>query len=215
MKIAPKRIFSALLLTLCCYVWSAGTFAGDCVECGPKMEGVPKLPSDIEKVAAEVTIEVPTIADDRIQRLCSMARAQYVGGGKNKFKKALGMFLKVKEDDPLYKEKMSAFWKENMHRFICKYKKLGGREFPQMHIFKRLLYENHFQFFDNFLTDSKVVEIDFNYVEKRNGEEETIVDYLDKLIRTKKDDPLYSMQDLVEIRDMLVRSFDAKRAKDL
>lgn len=163
----------------------------------------------------EVTFTVPTITDDRIQRLCSMARKQFVGGGKNKFKKALGMFLNIKEDDPLYKEKMSAFWKENMHRFICKYRKTQGREFPQMHIFKRLLYENHFQFFDDTIFGDEF-EVDFNFVEVRDGKEETIIDYLDALIARveRESDPLYNLNFLKATREGIY-NYGGRKASDL
>ncbi|MDR9410510.1 MAG: hypothetical protein RI573_16825 [Balneolaceae bacterium] len=59
------------------------------------------------------------------------------------------------------------------------------RTYPKQHIFKRLMHEKYPDFFYDYLIRKSLVEVDLNFIEIVNGKEETLIDYLDRLMDEK------------------------------
>ena len=151
-----------------------------------------------------------------VQDLCfAVHRARNMSGEdiptliKNEFAKHLGINL----TDPDYQTKVTQFWNANQNDFICS-GKLNTQYRESEHFLKRMINLNEdSNFFYRFLLKDK--QVDVNAVEYVDGELETIIDFLDKIIPDPNKDRYYSKKVLIKLRKNLIKHFGAKKAIDL
>lgn len=124
-------------------------------------------------------------------------------------------YLSITKETPNYKEIIAKFWNEHSDKFICLYTSMHTPNTPQ-HLAKRALDLGiHNYYFNRYLFRFKNPKIDFNEIEIVNGEEETIIDYIDKILAREKDNTNYELDSVKNLRNVLVRKFGAKKASEL
>lgn len=189
-------------------------FKKDIVNCKKPIGAVADSQSlkDLIVVYNNMNIDLLELTD----RLCAMARrVSYTSSSKKHWiKEILEKELKVKESDPNYKKTMSNFWNKYQHRFICSAFPDSG--FPRReHIFKRIIHDRYTHVLDDFFFDEDLIEVDWNVVEVHNGKKETLIDYLDHILKTERRGSQYDLDEVREIRDGLREEYGAKRASEL
>ncbi|WP_298553622.1 hypothetical protein [uncultured Algibacter sp.] len=113
------------------------------------------------------------------------------------------------------KKEIINFWNSKSEYLICDEGKRKDRNTE--HVLKRAIYLEYYpELFFSYLMRFKEPQIDFNAIEKINGENETILDYLDKLISTERVEDLYDIENVKKLRRILASPrFGAKTAEQL
>ncbi|WP_027671329.1 hypothetical protein [Rheinheimera baltica] len=128
---------------------------------------------------------------------------------KNEFAKHLG----INVTDPDYQTKVTQFWNTNQNDFIC-LGKINTQYRESEHLLKRMInLGEDSNFFYRFLLKDK--QVDVNAVEYVDGEPETIIDFIDKILLTPEMQRYYSVKELQKLRKNLIKHFGAKKAVDL
>ena len=128
---------------------------------------------------------------------------------KNEFAKHLG----INVTDADYQTKVTQFWNANQNDFICS-GKINTQYRESEHLLKRMINLNEdSNFFYRFLLKDK--QVDVNAVEYVDGEPETIIDFIDKILLTPEMQRYYSVKELQKLRKNLIKHFGAKKAIDL
>jgi hypothetical protein len=128
---------------------------------------------------------------------------------RNEFAK----FLNINPSDADYQSKVTTFWNDNQNDFICS-GKINTQYRESEHLLKRMINLNEeSNFFYNFLLDDMNVRV--NAVEYVNGEPETVIDFIDKIVSDPQSSRYYSIVKLTKLKKMLIDYYGAKRAHDL
>ena len=128
---------------------------------------------------------------------------------KNEFAKHLG----INVTDADYQTKVTQFWNANQNDFICS-GKINTQYRESEHLLKRMINLNEdSNFFYRFLLKDR--QVDVNAVEYVDGEPETIIDFIDKILLTPEMQRYYSVKELQKLKKNLIKHFGAKKAVDL
>ena len=106
------------------------------------------------------------------------------------------------------------FWSKNSKDLICEVDSSSeGRK--KEHVLKRAIaLQIHNKLFYQYLFRAGHDEI-FNAVEIVDGEEETILDYIDKIMQQDDFEDLYEPSEVKKLRHLLANKFGAKTAQEL
>jgi hypothetical protein len=141
-------------------------------------------------------------------------------GGSNKtldksIEKEIRIFLNITKDDVTYKTKLIDFWNNYNKFFIC----FDNNSIEPEHILKRSLNElfyKHNQILFNWLFElDKTAKIDFNQVIYCNSNSETILDFLETILKNKYEYQQFSAIDIIRLKDKLIVDYGAKTAEEL
>ncbi|SDS51188.1 hypothetical protein [Winogradskyella sediminis] len=126
-------------------------------------------------------------------------------------------FLSITKEDPNYKEKLTKWWNENNHRFICHEEGTTEDTRNPQHFLKRIVdLGMHKTVLYNFLlSDPENYAIDVNTIEIYNGKEETILDYIDNALSEPSASSKYNVKEIKSLRGWLVMGYNAKTAEEL
>lgn len=126
-------------------------------------------------------------------------------------------WIGISKEDPNYKEKLTKWWNENNHRFICHEEGITERTRNPQHFLKRVvdLGMHKLVLYDFLLSDEDDYPIDVNAVEIYNGKEETLLDYLDKILSNPNNEKTYNMKEIEWLRFTIIEDYSAKRASEL
>lgn len=107
-----------------------------------------------------------------------------------------------------------SFWITNSQYLICDIESVeAGRDIE--HVLKRAIAMHyHKQFFYEYLFKAGSGEI-FNTTELVDGKEETLLDYIDKLMGEEDFEFNYNPAEMKRLRNILVKNFGAKTAEQL
>lgn len=207
-----KVALTALLLSLSFQTLARDvSISDDCKECHQALRGMPGNSSldEIAKITANPEMEKFG------NSLCiSMVNANVTGKDIVKtLQDQILQKLKITRSTPNYQDKIIAFWNRNKNYFVCK-GKINSITRDQEHITKRALalgIEKHV--FYKFLLNNP--NTDVNAIEWHNGEAETVLDYIDKILSDPNAKDKYVIKDIKELREMLIDYFDAKKAEDI
>ncbi|GFD96908.1 hypothetical protein KUL156_48160 [Alteromonas sp. KUL156] len=171
--------------------------------------------------AEEVTIsnakkaEIATLAN----QICD-TMLLYKNFGKPTYVAFEKMVLKyLKKDAALVSDKslgisneVAAFWQQYHPYFICT-SAHNGYTTPQ-HVLKRVVDMNVTAsfYFEYFLHDKSV---NLNAVEWVEGEPETLLDYLDKILADPQSKGLYDLETVRQLRGFVIKTYNGKRACEL
>jgi hypothetical protein len=126
-------------------------------------------------------------------------------------------YINVSRDIPKEKKEkvIGDFLNKNSKYLLCTLKEEQGR--PTEHIFKCAIRTRLYpQVFFRYLLSFKNPQIDFNATEKHNGKNETVLDYLDRLIASEGFEESYYENEVKRLRRTLaMERFGAKTAADL
>lgn len=109
---------------------------------------------------------------------------------------------------------VTQFWNEKSECLICNTKTAQGRN-PE-HVLKRavsLLF--HREIFFHYLFSFKDPKIDFNAIEIVDGQEETLLDYIDNIIASDDFEMNFNTAEVIKLRKILAVKYDAKTAQEL
>lgn len=169
------------------------------------LEAMPKRPVDQEK---------RQLGDD----LCNMMMVFH--SVKNDPGEGLNMFLQVETgitpDDPDFKQKLTDFWNANSQHFVCRSSDIEYDE-PEP-ILHRMVSSNAIdQFYYEYLNSVRPdngtrISHDFNIIHEKTGQ--TVIDYIDHLMKTRDaDDP--DMQEVLLLLKNMLRSRGALTAEEV
>ncbi|MAZ47636.1 MAG: hypothetical protein CME65_03685 [Halobacteriovoraceae bacterium] len=183
-----------------------------CINCGHEFRGMPSNTTGVEELAAAID---PTISDlaDQICNAMVLYDSTGVGPVHEAFELIILNHLGIdKNTTPNYRAQMREFWNEHHEQMICR-SEVQGYENPQ-HILKRVVEMRNTTtfYFDYFLADR---DINVNAVEFRNGQPETIVDYIDTILQDPQADQLYDVQEVRRLRSFLVEFMGAKTGMEI
>jgi hypothetical protein len=126
-------------------------------------------------------------------------------------------FLGLTKEDPDYKEKLTKWWNENNHRFICHEE--GTTKFTRnpQHFLKRVIDLGMHKtiLYDFLLSDEDDYPIDVNAIETYNGKEETVIDYIDNILKDPEVASNYNVREIKDLRDVLILDYGAKTSSEL
>ena len=210
-----KGVLVVLLFSLSLTVFAKeANLHDDCKECLNSLQGLPGNAA-LDEVAKLQNLTGDPEVREFARNLCrKMTFAGETGKDivKTMEDQILG-HMKITRNTPEYKEKIISFWNANKNDFICKGKVTSVTRETE-HLMKRaiaLSMQNHV--FYKFLLKSK--ETDVNAIEYVNGEPETVLDYLDKILADPNASKKFVIADIERLQQVLVRVFDAKRAEEL
>lgn len=159
--------------------------------------------------------EIATLANqicDTMMLYKTFGKPTYVA-----FEKMILKYLKQAPQEPGAKiegisSDVSAFWQQFHQYFICTTPH-NGYPTPQ-HILKRVVDMNDMTgfYFDYFLEDKN---INLNAIEWVEGEPETFLDYLDKILADPESRWLYDLETVKQLRGFAINTYDGKRACEL
>lgn len=103
-----------------------------------------------------------------------------------RFKSHILKSMDVNSSSSNANEVVSEFLNTNKNKLICEGDRTSINKFRsrKQHLFKMALYDVVIELYDEILLDEESYKIDFNGYEIVDGQKETIVDYIDKLIAT-------------------------------
>lgn len=183
-----------------------------CVNCGANIQGLPTNTSEVENLAAAID---PTISDLADQICNAMVLYDSTGAGPihEAFEIIILNHLGIdKETTPNYRLRVRDFWNENHEQMICR-NEIQGLDSPQ-HILKRVIdMRNTTSFyFDYFISDRQV---NVNAIEYRNGNPETVIDFIDTILSDPQAEELYDVQELGRLKYFLIEIMGAKTSEEL
>lgn len=207
-----KRVLAILLLSLSFSI----SAADDCVGCENKLQGMPtnnaiNEVAKLGKIGGDLGIEKLAV------RLCvNMVNANATGKDIVKvMEDQILEYMKISRSTPNYKDKIITFWNDNKNGFVC-HGKMNSKTRETEHLMKRAIALSiHNKVFYEFLLDTEDVEINPNAVEYVNGQPETVVDYLDKILADPNSSRKYVISDIKRLRKDLVNYYGAKSAREL
>ena len=183
-----------------------------CINCGHGLRGMPSNTSSVEALAAAID---PTISDlaDQICTSMVMYDMTDLGPVHEAFEMMILNHLNIdKENTPNHRELVRNFWNEHHEQMICT-SDIPGYESPQ-HILKRVVEMQNADsfYFEYFLSDR---EINVNAIEYRDGQPETVVDFLSVIIEDPGSEALYDVNEIRRLRSYLVQFLGAKTAQEI
>jgi len=113
------------------------------------------------------------------------------------------------------KKQFADYWNANNDQMICK--SIAGI-YPAQHVFKRAIQMKVDKpiLREFFLTNPNDFPINVNAVETlANGEKETLLDYVDKVLRHPEVDNIFNKGQIIRLKRILELRFDGKRAHEL
>jgi hypothetical protein len=146
--------------------------------------------------------------------ICDMMSI-YASLGKPMHHALIGLIrreLGLDSDDPNLNDSVTLFWNENFDDLICTgFHK--DHEYPQ-HMLKRVISLRVFHtFFAEFFFKNRNLTV--NNQQIRDGSNETILDFIDRVLADPRSEKTYNVYMLREVRKMLLFTYDAKTAAQL
>jgi hypothetical protein len=121
-------------------------------------------------------------------------------------------YMEITRETPEYQEKIISFWNANKNDFICK-GKVTSKTRETEHLMKRAIALSlHDKVFDGFFFNTDEYDFDYNAIELVDGEPETVLDYLDKVISDPDASKKYVVENIIELRNSLRDEFGAMYA---
>lgn len=178
-----------------------------------KSKGFPEIGNssinDIVKVGSEVSKLTPKQIKDIHYQLCRDVYTDSIDFNTEHFRsiiaKGIGIDHKVSGSNKL----ISDFLNDNHDDLICP-KDPTDTTHRKKHIFKEMILRGYFEIFDDIVMDDDEYEIDFNAYEIVDGKKETLIDYIDLIIK-KEGDPDGDYEFLIED----IQDLGGKRGADL
>lgn len=190
------KVKIALILSL---IFSTGIYAADAKICD-KASSL-DVTNDGLKTIMVAGLKINQSEFKDIQRkLCTYLSISDSTGFKPKeFKKIILDGMGVFEHASNANQVVSSFLNDHKSNLKCDaHSILSGNR--NILLFKTALIDGVIDLFDEILLDDENYEIDFNGYEMVNGKKETVIDYIDKLLKTGS----YDRAELVSIREVIV-----------
>ena len=207
-----KIIFVFTLLSLSLGVF-AKTNEDGCLDCDKKLSGAkPVETGEYDAVNQAMIEEVKVLAN----QLCD-TMLLYKNMGKRSphvaFERGVLYFLNINpKETPNYRAEISKFWNQYSEHMICTNESVGF-ESPQ-HLLKRVVDMGSVTsfYFEYFLQDEN---INVNAIEWKDGQPETVVDYLDSILADPNSEYIYDLETVKQLRSFLVSRIGAKKAVEV
>jgi hypothetical protein len=158
--------------------------------------------------------------EDFIKKMCRSALAFRTADARKAGYGVEGLilnFLGTSKEDPNHKEIFTKFWNENSYRFICHEE--GTTKFTRtpQHFMKRVvdLGMHKSILYDFLLSDEDDYPIDVNTIEIYNGNEETLLDYIDNLLKNNDVESKYNVKEVKLLRLTIIEDYNAKKASEI
>ena len=114
-----------------------------------------------------------------------------------------------------YRLKFSQFFNENSTKFICSN---DSHLFNEQHLFQRtIILKAYTPVLINFLlADENEYPIDVNVITTNfKGEQETVLDFVDAILRSSNADLNFNVDEIRELREVLIIHYNAKHASQI
>ena len=151
-------------------------------------------------------------------RICLQLQASRTTGHSNtgtRIENYILSHLEISRKTEGFRSLVSGFWNENAQHLICDDKAQGYRSpilfmkrVVEMEMQKTVLY-------GFLLSDEEDYAVTVNHAEIYDGKPETILDFLDGILRDKARHVDYDIDEIQELRQVLFEGYGAKNARDL
>ena len=129
------------------------------------------------------------------------------------------MFIKmfgIDKNDPNYKQLVAAVYNKYADCFICRDKPTKFTRNPEQFMKRVVSLGMYESILDDFLLyDNEEYPINVNTIEIVNGEPETFLDYLNKILADPKVDKKYDVKEIKSLRRYVIEDYNAKTAAEL
>ncbi|WP_289046731.1 hypothetical protein [uncultured Olleya sp.] len=112
------------------------------------------------------------------------------------------------EQFPAY---FNSFLNTYKNQITCPPFNVGTTGYPQQHLFKRIIAVGMDETFEEYFFDFDEGDIDFNAYDIVNGEKETVLDWIEKWLKTGRG----NNEMITEIATVLKEDYGAKKGKEL
>lgn len=129
-------------------------------------------------------------------------------------------FLKkfgIDKNHPNYKQLVAAVYNKYAACLICKDKPTPHTRNPEQFL-KRVISLGMYEsiLYDFLLYDEEEYPIDVNTIEiLPNGEKETLLDYVDKILADPKVSEKYDVKEIQSLRRVIIKDYNAKKASEI
>jgi len=193
----------------------------ECADCSTKK--VPQAPAN-QKELSEVEDLKDKIDDERIKdlviRICRSAltfRNASADTAGESIEYMLLKFLGTSKEDKNHKQILTKFWNENSEKLICTDE--GSTKYTRnpQHFMKRIVDLGMYKsvLYDFLLSDEDDYPINVNAIEVYKGKKETVLDYIDNILKDPAVDEKYNVKEIQSLRRALLNDYGAKKASEL
>lgn len=152
------------------------------------------------------------------KQLCSTLSLSLAQGSRETWQYIEDIMLKYLEIDKKtknYKFLVSEFWNKYAQKFICIDDHPLART-PQQFMKRVIDFGLQDDIFYNFLLfDEEEYPIRVNHIEYYNGEPETVLDYIDSILKDPKNEKKYEFKQVKALREVLIEDYNAKKAREI
>ena len=201
-----KKVCLPIALFTLCFGTFAQSSEDGCYQCGVSLRGRAADTSEMEDLSI-------SILANQICDAMNVYQMTGVGVAHEAFEMMILDHLNIdKANNPNYRVEVRNFWNANHERMICT-NETPGHTSPQ-HILKRVIEMQSTStfYFQYFLEDRRV---NVNAIEMREGQPETVVDYIDTILADPQAENLYDVSELRRLRSFLLQFMNAKRASEI
>lgn len=201
-----KKVYLSIALFTLCFGAFAQSNEDGCIQCGVNLRGQPVNTSNMEDISIRL------LADQICDAMIAYDMTG-IGPVHEAFEMMILDHLNIdKNATPNYRINIREFWNQHHEQMICQ-SEAPGYESPQ-HILKRVVDMGgtvNF-YFGYFLADRQV---NVNAIEMRNGQPETVVDYLDTILQDPQSQYVYDVDEVRRLRSILIELMGARRASEI
>lgn len=125
-------------------------------------------------------------------------------------------FFEIKKTDPNYKLKVATAYNKYADRLICRSKPTDLSRSPEQYL-KRIVSIGMYWtiLYDFLLYDQEEYPIDVNTIEMVNGRPETLLDYLNTMLKDPRREYKFNVKEIQLLRGLIIEDYGAKTAKEL
>ena len=201
-----KKVYLSIALFTLCFGAFAQSNEDGCIQCGVNLRGQPANTSNMEEISIRLLA-------DQICNAMIIYDTTGTGALHEAFELVILNHLNIdKNNNPNYWVNIRNFWNQHHEQMVCQ-SEAPGYDSPQ-HILKRVVEMGDASnfYFGYFLADRQV---NVNAIEMRNGQPETVVDYLDTILEDPQSNLVYDLNEVRRLRSILVELMGARRAREI
>lgn len=196
---------------------TGGHAAEECVECLEKKISVTPA-NEIKELTDVAEVLDKEKFDTFVLQICAHSDSLRTSTPKEAGVKIENLFLEylgINREASNYKKKIADFYNAHHDKLICKNTNADFKR-PE-HFLKRVINASMYKFIleDFLLYDEEELPINVNTVEIHNGNKETVVDYIDKILASPDLYTQFTEENIKEIsllQELLIEDFGAVRA---
>jgi len=169
----------------------------------------------VDKSAVELEVNALRTLSSK---MCVQLQSSRTFGHDNSGERIENIMLKhlgITRETKDYKLLVSKFWNDNAQNLICDDDADGLRN-PEQFMKRVINMGMHTSaLYDFLLLDEEEYPVTVNHIEIYQGKEETVLDYIENILKNPNNSTEYDFVELKSLKKTLIKYYGAKYAKDL